>query len=170
MKILKSLLILTLSGLVFVSCKENAKVEAIKEKTLTTAAVGKIETASFTISGMSCAIMCANKIEKELSAMDGVKKATVDFDKKSAIVKYDSDKLSPEKLIEKVESVADGKTYKVSNLKSTANKAMLFGDPEREKKRAERRAKKEAKKVEQNKPACCSSGKKHCAMEKKETM
>ena len=169
MKILKSLLILTVSGLAFVSCKENLKATAKNETSLATAATGKIETASFTISGMSCAVMCANKIEKELSAMDGVKKARVDFDKKLATVQYDSDKLSPEKLVEKVESVADGKTYKVSNLKSSANKAMLFGDPEKEKRRAERKAKKEAKKADINKPACCAA-KKHCAMEEKGTM
>jgi copper chaperone CopZ len=170
MKILKSLLIFTVSGLLFVSCKENAKTAQTNEKSLTTAAVGKIETASFTISGMSCAVMCANKIEKELSAMDGVKKATVDFDKKLATVKYDSDKLSPEKLVEKVEAVADGKTYKVSNLKSSANKAIFSGDPEREKKRAERKAKKDAKKADKNKPACCSAGKKSCTMAEKATM
>ena len=169
MKILKLILILTVSGLVFVECKENVKVDAPKEKSFTAAAVGKIETANFTISGMSCAVMCANKIEKELSAMDGVIKATVDFDKKLATVKYDSDKLSPEKQVEKVESVADGKTYKVSNLKSSANKAMLLGDPEKEKKRAEQKAKKEAKKAEKNKPACCAA-KKHCGMEEKGTM
>lgn len=169
MKILKSLLILTVSGLMLVSCKENTKATATNEKSLTTAATGKIETVSFTISGMSCAVMCANKIEKELSAMDGVKKAAVDFDKKLATVQYDSDKLSPEKLVEKVESVADGKTYKVSNVKATANKAMLLGDPEKEKKRAEQKAKKEAKKAEKNKPACCAA-KKHCGMEEKGRM
>ena len=169
MKILKSLLILTVSGLAFVSCKENLKATAKNETSLATAATGKIETASFNISGMSCAVMCANKIEKELSAMDGVKKARVDFDKKLATVQYDSDKLSPEKLVEKVESVADGKTYKVSNLKSSANKAMLFGDPEKEKRSAERKAKREAKKADKNKPSCCAA-KKHCAMEEKGTM
>lgn len=169
MKILKSILILTVSGLVFFACKENVKVDAPKEKSLTAAAIGKIETASFSISGMSCAVMCANKIEKELSAMDGVIKATVDFNKKLATVKYDSDKLSPEKLVEKVESVADGKTYKVSNLKSSANKAMLLGDPEKEKRKAEKKAKKESKKAEKNKPACCAA-KKHCGMEEKGTM
>ena len=62
-------------------------------------------------------------------------------------------------LVEKVESVADGKTYKVSNVKATANKAMLLGDPEKEKKRAEQKAKKEAKKAEKNKPACCAAKK-----------
>ena len=169
MKILKSLLIVTVSGLALVSCKDNSKVTAKNETSLTTAATGKIETASFTVSGMSCAVMCANKIEKELSAMDGVKKARVDFDKKLATVQYDSDKLSPEKLVEKVESVADGKTYKVTNLKSSANKAMLSGDPEREKRRAERKAKKEAKKADKNKPACCAA-KKHCGMEEKGTL
>ena len=174
MKIIQSLAILTLAGFLTISCKENTN----ETKSIVVASnaetIGKLETASFTISGMSCAVMCANKIEKELSAMDGVKKATVDFDKKLATVQYDSSKLSPEKLIEKVEAVADGKTYKVSNLKTSANKAMLFGDPEKEKRRAEKKAKKEADKKAKNsksaeKPGCCAA-KKHCAMDEKGTL
>ena len=35
---------------------------------------------------MTCAVMCAAKIEKELAAMEGVQKATVDFDKETATV------------------------------------------------------------------------------------
>jgi len=42
-----------------------------------------VETASFTISGMTCAIGCAKTIQDELSETDGVQKATVDFDKKA---------------------------------------------------------------------------------------
>ena len=108
-----------------VSCKENTKATATNEKSLTTAATGKIETVSFTISGMSCAVMCANKIEKELSAMDGVKKATVDFDKKTATVAYDADKQTQKNLFATVEAAADGKTYKVTHPKNTPEKAAL---------------------------------------------
>jgi copper chaperone CopZ len=69
--------------------------------------------------------MCAAKIQDELTAMVGVQKATVDFDKETATVDYDSAVLTPEKLVEKTESVADGKTYKVSDVKTTATKTAM---------------------------------------------
>src|SRR6478736_1793388 len=122
----KSIFALALSGLVFVSCKNNAEsttkkttAETAKTATTTTSAIaGKVEKVSFTIKGMTCAVMCAAKIEKELAAMDGVQKATVDFDKETATVEFDDAKQSSAKLIAKVESVAGGKTYKVSNLQT----------------------------------------------------
>lgn len=76
-----------------------------------------LQTASFTIKGMTCAIGCAKTIEEELNGLEGVQKATVDFDKELATVSYDKRLLNTEKLIKVVEATADGKTYKVSNLK-----------------------------------------------------
>ena len=142
------------------------------------ASASKIETATFNVSGMSCAVMCANKIEKELASLKGVSKATVDFDKKLATVQYDNAQLSAEKLIETVEAVAGGKLYKVSNLKSTANKAALFQDKEktRKERRAESRAKKQVDKAAATStvsvPASmksCPSSKKCCAGDAKAT-
>ncbi|AWA29059.1 heavy metal transporter [Flavobacterium magnum] len=178
MKITKSVLSLAFAALLFTACKQNASAPATAtgkdavtatEKTAAPA-VGKMETASFHIEGMSCAVMCASKIEKELSAMEGVKTAKVDFEKKTATIEYDNALQTPQKLADKVESVADGKTYKVSDVKSTADHAMLFkGDQEKPKKE---KASKKAKKAEKEtkscdkesgaKPACCS-GKKHCS-------
>ncbi|AIJ37629.1 heavy-metal-associated domain-containing protein [Flavobacterium psychrophilum] len=66
---------------------------------------------------MTCAIGCAKTIENKLVSLDGVQKATVDFDKKMAIIQYDATVQTPEKLVQTVEAVADGKTYKVSNVK-----------------------------------------------------
>ena len=172
MNIQKSLLIFALSTLLLTSCKENANEDTTTTtETKTIAAVGKIETASFTVDGMSCAVMCASKIEKELNATEGVQKATVDFDKKLATVEYDSAVTSPEKLVEKVEAVNGGDSYKVSNLKTSADHAMLFQEKEKEKKKSRKQRKageKAAKEAKEAKPGCCSS-KKACS-EKKETM
>src|SRR6478609_6613839 len=124
MNFTKSIFALALSGLVFVGCK-NSNATATKTTTVETAAVaptttaavvGKVEKVSFTIKGMTCAVMCAAKIEKELAAMDGVQKAAVDFDKETATVEFDDAKQSTDKLVKKVESIAGGTTYKVSNL------------------------------------------------------
>lgn len=159
-----------------ISCKKQQNEQATSKEKI--ASVAKIETASFTVSGMSCAVMCANKIEKELTALKGVQKATVDFDKKLATVKYDSAQLSPEKIVATVEAVAGGELYKVSNLKCSANKTELFQEKEktRKERRAERKAKKQADAADASakseptvtKAACCS-GKKSCGGSEKAT-
>ncbi len=172
----KSLLILALSTLFLTSCKDNKAVASDTTPEGTTeakplAVVGKVETASFTIEGMSCEIMCAAKIQKELTATEGVQKATVDFEEKIATIEYDAAVTSPEKLIEKVEAVNGGDSYKVSNLKTSADHAMLFQEKEKEKKKSRKQRKADEKattEAKTAKPACCSE-KKACA-EKKETL
>jgi copper chaperone CopZ len=125
MKIQNSIIGLAVTTLFFVSCKNNDK--ALVETTKKTdvkkeiAAVVKPETASFSIDGMTCAVGCAKTIEKQLSEMDGVQNAKVDFDKKVATVNFDLDKLKSEDLVKAVESTGDGQTYKVSNIKLGTN-------------------------------------------------
>ncbi|WP_162127031.1 heavy-metal-associated domain-containing protein [Flavobacterium phycosphaerae] len=127
MNFTKSLLACGLASTMLLSCKDTASkpTAETKETTATekkqTVAV-KPETASFKIDGMTCAIGCAKTIEEKLSKMDGVQKATVDFDKKEATINFDASVLTPEKLVQAVESTGDGATYKVSNVK-TNNKA-----------------------------------------------
>ncbi|HLF51011.1 heavy-metal-associated domain-containing protein [Flavobacterium sp.] len=130
MNFTKSFLALALTSVLFISCKETASEPTSEVSTENTApkeivAAVKPETATFNIEGMTCAMGCAKTIEKELAGMDGVQKATVDFDKKTATVEFDATKQTPEKLFATVEAAADGKTYKVSNVKNTADKAAL---------------------------------------------
>lgn len=166
MNITKTLLAVIFAGALFTGCKDTAKAPeegtAANETTVKTdVPAGKIETASFNIEGMTCAVGCAKTIEGKLSGMDGVKKATVDFENKTATVEYDASKQSPEKLVETVEAAADGKTYKVSNVKSSGDHAMLI-DPNKDKK-------KKAKKGEDKKAGCAAEGKsgKGCCSAKK---
>lgn len=169
MNFTKPFLALALTSFLFISCKETASepkkeasTETVEPTKEVTAAV-KPETATFNIEGMTCAMGCAKTIEKELAAMDGVQSATVDFDKKTATVEFDATKQTPEKLVETVEATADGKTYKVSNLKSSGNRAMVFSqDQEKQKKAA---AAKKGKTTEA-KSGCCA-GKKHCSADEK---
>ena len=125
MKFTKIIASLAIAGLVFVSCKKEedkslavatAEKNAPKEKKAI--APENVQTASFTIDGMTCAIGCAKTIEQELSDLDGVEKATVDFEKKTAIVTFDKSVQNPENLTKVVQETGDGKTYKVSNVKS----------------------------------------------------
>lgn len=173
MNLSKSLLALAISAMLMASCKQTdsaPKAETGSEVASTeTTAPAKMETASFNIDGMSCAIGCAKTIEKKLADMDGVEKASVDFDNKTATVEFDANKQTPEKLVQTVEAAADGKTYKVSNVKASGNHAALY-DQEKEKKTDKKSKKADSKScaadAKDGKPACCSA-KKHCSADEK---
>jgi mercuric ion binding protein len=124
MNFTKSISALLLASLLFVSCKEkstevvsDSATENEAPKVKKEIAAANLQTASFTIKGMTCAIGCAKTIQEELNGLDGVKTATVDFEKELATVSFDKTVLSPEKLTKVVEATADGKSYKVSNMK-----------------------------------------------------
>ncbi len=102
MKFLKSFLVLVTLLFMVIGC--NSKTATPKVTT-------------FKISGMMCSIGCAKTIENKLSKTIGIQKATIDFDKKSAVVNYDSSVISTDKISQLVQETGDGKTYKVSNLK-----------------------------------------------------
>jgi len=161
----KSLFALLFAGAMLVGCKETAKApgQAPNDTAAKTETVaGKIETASFNIEGMTCAIGCAKTIESKLAGMEGVTKASVDFEKKAATVEYDAAKQSPEKIAEAVEAVAGGDTYKVTNLKSSQDHASLFNKDKKKKKKKGTEDKKADKKegcTTESKGGCCAGKK-----------
>ena len=124
MKFSKSIIGFALAAMLFVACKKNenktadSKDAAVKKEAV---AAAKPQTASFHIEGMTCPEGCAKTIEKKLSEMEGVQNAKVNFEKKEATVNFDLDKLKSEDLVKAVETTGDGKTYKVSDVK-TGNK------------------------------------------------
>lgn len=107
------------------SCKDNQTPEIKTVDTETETAVKEMDPnatyakAEFTIEGMTCAIGCAKTIEKKLAGMDGVQSASVDFDKKLAMVVYNEAKVTPELLNETVSKVGD--SYKVTDMKTGEN-------------------------------------------------
>lgn len=121
MKTIKYILILTLISAFAFSCKNNKNPE-IKTVEVETEVVKEIDPnatyakAEFTIDGMTCQIGCAATIQKKIAKMDGVKSATVDFDKKLAMVEYNEAKVTPITLEETVVKVSE--TYKVSDMKT----------------------------------------------------
>lgn len=165
MKISTSFLGIFAVATMFVACKDsnNATTETVVDHTTSTDTPAKMETASFSIDGMSCAIGCAKTIESKVANMEGVQEAKVDYDTKTATVKYDASKQSPEKIVETVEGVAGGKLYKVSNVSSTADQAMNYNEPKKEKKKKSKKGSTgEAK-------SCSKAGKKECCMKKAES-
>ncbi|MEI7509872.1 MAG: heavy-metal-associated domain-containing protein [Flavobacterium sp.] len=123
MKFSKLILVFSILILFFVACKKNGNTSIEKRASAhkEVAAAVKPETATFHIEGMTCPEGCAKTIEKKLSEMEGVQNAKVDFDKKEATVNFDLDKLNAADLVKAVETTGDGKTYKVSVVK-TGNK------------------------------------------------
>ena len=103
----KTIIAIAIASIVMISCKKET--ETAKPETATTEApavkkpiaAANVQTASFAIEGMTCAVGCAKTIEKKL--------ATVTFDKSVQ---------NPTSLTQVIEGVADGKTYKVVNTKS----------------------------------------------------
>lgn len=122
MKFTISIVAFSLFYTLLISCKDTASNPASVNNKSTleknNAVVVKPETASFKIEGMTCAMGCAKTIETKLSKMDGVQKATVDFDKKQATIDFDAAVLTSEKIAKAVESTADGETYKVLDMKT----------------------------------------------------
>ena len=121
----KSIVTAVLATALLVACKQKSTEIVSNETTETTTVIVKkeiaaanLQTASFTVKGMTCAIGCAKTIQEDLTKLDGVQEATVNFDTKLAKVTFDKTVQTPEKLTKVVESVADGKTYKVLNMKS----------------------------------------------------
>ena len=121
----KSIVTMALASLVFVGCKEKTTKILPNSESATTIpkvkkdiAAANLQEASFTIDGMTCAIGCAKTIEEELNGLDGVKTAKVDFEKKLATIAFDKTLLTPEIITKVVQATGDGKTYKVSKMKS----------------------------------------------------
>jgi len=109
------------TGILFTGCKENASkppVTASNEAAKKEVAAVNPETASFKIDGMVCPDGCAKMIEKKLGEVDGVQNAKVNFETKTATVNFDLDKVTSEDLVKTVETSGDGKTYKVSDVKT----------------------------------------------------
>jgi copper chaperone CopZ len=124
MNLAKSILTILFASLLFMGCKEkptetisDSATETDAPKVKKEIAVANLQTASFTIKGMTCAIGCAKTIQEELNGLDGVQTASVDFEKETATVAFDKTTLTPAELTKVVEATADGKTYKVSDMK-----------------------------------------------------
>ncbi len=124
MSTLKNILALVLFALVFTTCKNDVKPEVKIVEIDTASETSKKELdpnatyakAEFTIDGMTCAIGCARTIESQIAKMDGVKSATVDFDRRLAMVEYDEALVNHTLLKARVTNTSD--IYKVSNMKT----------------------------------------------------
>ena len=122
MKTLKNILTLVVLVTIFTACKNETQpeVKTIEVETINNIVKKELNPnatfakAEFSIAGMTCEIGCAKTIEKKIKTMDGVKSATVDFDRRLAMVEYDEALVNPNSLEETVTNLAD--IYKVSDM------------------------------------------------------
>ena len=121
---MKSLLFFLISLLFIIGCNQQPKPEfkVVAESTNIAENVinNNLFEASFSISGMMCKMGCAKAIENNLSKMEGVQKASVDFETSIATVLYNSSLLKAEDLALTVLNTGDA--YTVSNMSSASNK------------------------------------------------
>lgn len=123
---MKKLILVAMATIAIVSCKKetestqgaNAANEVVTANNKESKPVADAKKATMKVDGMTCAMGCAKTIENKLAGLDGVQKATVDFDAKVATIEYDGAVQSIETLSKTIEGVADGKTYKVSEVKN----------------------------------------------------
>ncbi|RPD97779.1 heavy-metal-associated domain-containing protein [Aureibaculum marinum] len=132
MKVLKTVLLLTLTSLV-ISCGVDSKNNETKTYVTTKtfedsngqiengdgAIASKLTKVALKIEGMTCEIGCARTIQSKLSKADGVKLAEISFEKKSGIVEFDSSKITENEIVEIVEAVAGGDLYDVVEVRKT---------------------------------------------------
>jgi len=127
MNSIKNIVVIALLTVAFFNCKNEAQPEVIpiaagtdetpiEEVKTTLDPNATYAKAEFKIEGMTCAMGCAKTIEKKMAKMEGVKSATVDFDRQLAMVEYDQAKVTPTSLEATVTKVAD--TYKVKDMKT----------------------------------------------------
>lgn len=121
MKITKMIAAIALTSVVMVSCKNDT---ATAEETVATEQTqdqpAQLATTSFSIEGMHCEVGCAGVIQKKLAKLDGVSDAKVNFEGKTATITYDTNKQTPEVMVQMVENISTD--YKVSNVTSAPEK------------------------------------------------
>ena len=109
------------TALFFIKCKEKAS-KVINVATtapeMVNTPLGEEAHATLTIEGMTCAVGCAAVIQKNLNETAGIAEATVDFESKTAVVKYDTKILDFDKIVGVVKDT--GSAYSVSEIHQTA--------------------------------------------------
>ncbi len=86
---------------------------AIPQRTAASSSASE-KVATLHIKGMTCG-SCATAVKRVLTKVDGVKAATVSYEKNSAVVTYEPAKVTPEKIARTVEEKLP--TYKAKVIK-----------------------------------------------------
>lgn len=119
---MKKIILILLGVFLFTACKENTSQQnKVKTTTNTKKIANKegLKSIITSIEGMTCEIGCAKTIESKLSKMEGVTFANVNFEAKEGKFTYDASKISAKDIENKINKIAGGDVYKVTNTKNS---------------------------------------------------
>jgi len=117
----KSIIILIIS-LVLFSCNEAKKEKSIEKSKIESAEIAAAyKSIEVEIEGMTCEIGCARTIQSKLSKLDGVTYSKVDFESKKGQFTFDSNKISTDDIVKKIDDIAGGDVYSVTNTTDLTN-------------------------------------------------
>jgi Cu+-exporting ATPase len=102
---------------ILISCKEEVKKVDSTIEVSTEEIAANLKSIEVEIEGMTCEIGCARLIQSKLSKVDGVTYTKVSFESGKGQFTFDSNKLSPKDISNKISSIAGGDLYSVSNTK-----------------------------------------------------
>jgi len=108
---MKNLILLITLTFLCASCNETKK-EASEIKTEEIAA--NYKTIEVEIEGMTCEIGCARTIQSKLSKVKGITSSKVDFESGKGHFTYDSNKISQNDIVKKINGIAGGDLYSVT--------------------------------------------------------
>ena len=115
---MKRLTIIFFLTIAFFSCNEVKKETPTEQKEATTKETAAVyKSIEVEIEGMTCEIGCARTIQSKLSKVDGVTFAKVDFESKKGQFTFDTHKVSKNEIIKKIDGIAGGDVYSVTNTK-----------------------------------------------------
>ncbi len=116
--LMKRFITITIVSLLFISCNEikKEKINENKEEIKLDVAANN-KSIEVEIEGMTCEIGCARTIESKLSKVNGISYSKVDFESGKGQFTYDTNKLSEDDIVAKINGIAGGDLYSVNNVK-----------------------------------------------------
>ena len=178
---MKRLILFFVTLLFIVSCNTNPEKKTVPHSANAVEEINSdLAHISFPISGMTCEIGCAARIEKKVAASEGVAAAKVDFDAKTAYVSFDPNITSFANIQSTVEKL--GGDYQVGEAKASSPYNLDHKEHKQcdktcdkpccaEKKKCDKSCTKEccaSKKEGMHEKACAADCKKACCAKKEE--
>lgn len=115
---MKKLIIVFFLAATFIACNEAKKENPVEKQEVTTKEIAAdFKSIEVDIEGMTCEIGCARTIQSKLSKVNGVTLAKVNFESGKGQFTYDSNKISKEEIVKKIDGIAGGDVYSVTKIK-----------------------------------------------------
>jgi mercuric ion binding protein len=117
--IMNKIISLFIFSILLFSCSETKKENVVNQSEIenTENKVASYKSIEVDIKGMTCEIGCARTIESKLSKVDGISYSKVDFESGKGQFTFDENKLSENDIISKINGIAGGDLYSVTNTK-----------------------------------------------------